>query len=179
MGEQLLNPACELTDQPAANIIYGKQIAYMLALPALMVLSVAFWVLVSVCQGRPFSFRGANGRSPSHNDGSVATIVFVSYLMYPTLCRQSFALLKCHDVGGTQYLLADLEEPCWVGRHMLFIWLTSVPQIVFYVLGIPAVGLWVAHRSLMQEGADSIPVGGISEGPVPEKCGFIVGKSRF
>ena len=148
MGEQLLNPACELTDQRAADIIYGKQIAYMLALPALMLLSKAFWVMVSVCQGRPFSFRGANGRSPSHKDGSVATIVFVSYLMYPTLCRQSFALLKCHAVGGTQYLLADLEEPCWTGRHVLFIWLTSVPQIVFYVFGIPAVGLWAAHRSL-------------------------------
>ena len=43
-----------------------------------------------------------NRRSPSHKDASVATIVYVVYLLYPTLCRQAFALLVCKRVDGLQ-----------------------------------------------------------------------------
>ena len=65
------------------------------------------------------------------------------YLMYPTLCRQSFSLMVCHAVGDKYYLLADMQEPCFEGRHLWWFIGVTVPQIMLYVIGFPAIGLYV------------------------------------
>ena len=91
---------------------------------------------------RTYAYRGPDGQSPSLNDGSVATIVFLMYLMYPTLCRQSFSLIICHKVGEKYYLLVDMQEPCFEGRHLLWFVFCTVPQIILYVIGFPAIGLY-------------------------------------
>ena len=116
----MLNPVCELQDTSAAEIAYGKQIGYIFVVPFMMLLIKIVWRSIACCQGRPYFYRGPDGQSPSLNDGSVATIVFLMYLMYPTLCRQSFSLIVCHRVGDKYYLLVDLQEPCFEGRHFLW-----------------------------------------------------------
>ena len=147
IGEHLLSPNCELTHIPAAELVYYKQVMYILALPLFVVLIKFLWRASARLQGREFRYRGENGLSPSHKDGSVATIVFWAYFLYPTLCRQAFGLLICKKFDDTAYLVADLQEECWTGRHLLFIFLFTIPQIVLYVVGMPLYGLWVAHRS--------------------------------
>ena len=79
-------------------------------------------------------------------DGCTATMVFLMYLMYPTLCRQAFALLMCKQVGDHQYLMADLQEVCWEGRHLWWILFCSLPQIFLHVIGFPLVGLIVVYQ---------------------------------
>ena len=69
IGEHLLNPACELTEMRAAELIYQKQVAYLFVLPALIVFTKGMWRLHACWQGRPFRYRGENMRSPSHKDG--------------------------------------------------------------------------------------------------------------
>ena len=115
IGEHLLNPVCELQDKSAADIAYGKQVGYALAVPIMICLIKIVWRLIAWYQGRVYAYRGPDGQSPSLNDGSVATIVFLMYLMYPTLCRQSFSLMVCHKVGEKSYLLVDMQEPCFEG----------------------------------------------------------------
>ena len=110
IGEHLLNPECEVTEVSAAEMIYFKQVGYMFSLPVLISLSQAFWYVHAWCQGRAFRYRGVNRRSPSHKDASVATVVFLLYLLYPTLCRQAFALLICESVGTKSYMLLDSES---------------------------------------------------------------------
>ena len=146
IGEQLINPACELTHVPVATIIFHKQIAYLLLLPVLIMFTKTFWRLHAWWQGRPFRYRGENLRSPSHKDGSVATIVFLIYLVYPTLCRQAFALLVCNEIDGTWYMKMDLEEQCFVGRHFTYFVCCTLPQILLHVFGVPLLGLWAAWR---------------------------------
>ena len=146
IGEHLLNPACELTHIPAANVIFHKQIVYLFLLPSLIIFAKALWRLHAWWQGRPFRYRGTNLRSPSHKDGSVATIVFLIYLVYPTLCRQAFALLVCHQVDGKWYMKIDLQEQCFVGRHFTYLVCCTLPQIVLHVFGIPLLGLRAAWR---------------------------------
>ena len=51
IGEHLLNPACELTTIPAAEILYSKQIAYMLVLPCLVLCFKVLWRSLAKCQG--------------------------------------------------------------------------------------------------------------------------------
>ena len=144
IGEHLLNPACELTHVPAAEVTYQKQIAYMFLLPVLILCTKTFWRVSACLQGRPFRYRGENNRSPSHRDGSIATIVFLMYLVYPTLCRQAFVLLICKKVGAEYYLASDLQEVCWAGRHLVYIICCTIPQIAFHVFGIPLLGLRAA-----------------------------------
>ena len=145
IGEHLLNPACELTHMRAADLIFQKQIGYVFVLPALIIASKMFWRALSWKQGRPYRYRGENRRSPSLKDGSVATIVFLMYFMYPTLCNQAFVLVVCKEVGGTLYMASDLQEVCWEGRHLLYFFVCTVPQIILHVIGIPLLGLRAAY----------------------------------
>ena len=147
IGEQLLNPACELSHTRAVVLLYFKHAAYLFVWPALICLTKGTWRLLACCQGRPYRFRGKNNRSPSHHDGSVATMVFLAYLLYPTLCSQAFALLMCKTVNNESYLVADLQEPCWEGRHRVYFLLLSVPQIIGHVIGIPLLGMWLVSKT--------------------------------
>jgi hypothetical protein len=146
IGEQLINPVCELQTISAADLLYSKQVCFAFAVPLLGTCIFFAWRSAALCQKRSFTYRGPNGRSPSLQDGCTATMVFLMYLMYPTLCRQAFALFMCKDVGGHQYLMADLQEACWEGRHMLWVLFCSLPQIVLHVIGFPVIGLFVIHR---------------------------------
>ena len=38
------------------------------------------------------------------------------------------------------YLMASLQEPCFVDRHMTYAMLLTVPQIILYVIGLPVIG---------------------------------------
>ena len=37
--------------------------------------------------------------------------------------------------------MADLQEPCYEGRHMSYVMLLTLPQIVLYVFGLPALAV--------------------------------------
>lgn len=38
------------------------------------------------------------------------------------------------------YLMASLQEPCFVDRHLTYVMLVTVPQLILYVIGLPVVG---------------------------------------
>ncbi|MEC7132334.1 MAG: hypothetical protein VXW99_02720, partial [Pseudomonadota bacterium] len=146
IGEHLLSPDCELQGLRAADLIYGKQIGYLVLPWILSLVSLLSWWIIGRVQGRQFTFRGFDDRSPSMLDGCVATVVFLLYLLYPTLCRSSFALLMCTTVDGKQYLLADLQEPCYEGRQLTWFFLSTVPQIGMYVVGLPLYGFFIIRK---------------------------------
>ena len=80
----------------ASNLIYAKQICYILVPWMLSLLSYLVGNSLVVCMS-VFTFRGFDDRSPSLLDGCVATIVFLLYLMYPSLCRSAFALIYMYQ----------------------------------------------------------------------------------
>ena len=146
VGEQLLNPECEMQAFQAADVAFSKQVGYAFIVPLLGSCVFFMWRVAAVVLGRRFTYRGPDGASPSLKDGFVATMVFLMYLMYPTLCRQAFALFMCHTVGDRSYMMADLQEPCWVGRHIFWVTFCSIPQIVLHVIGFPLLGLIMVYR---------------------------------
>ena len=154
IGEQLLNPVCELQGIAAAELIYSKQVGYAFVVPLLGACIFSIWRVSSCILGRPFKYRGPDGRSPSLKDGAIATMVFLMYLMYPTLCRQAFALLMCKQVGDKSYMMADLQEVCFEGRHLYWVFFCSLPQFVLHVLGFPLVGLYKVYRRKKNIGHD-------------------------
>jgi hypothetical protein len=152
MGEQLLNPGCEMQDAKAADLFYLRQIAYACLVPFLIVLVTLLWYVKAYAVGmrtsEHFASRGFDQKEKSYSDRLIATIVFVLYLLYPTLCRQAFAGLNCRIIDQTYYLEADLEEACWEGRHLTYFYCCTVPQCILYVLGLPLLGLFKVRQRL-------------------------------
>ncbi len=158
IGEHLISPDCEVQSLQAAELIYMKQSAYMLLPWIMMLLSWIFWRVIGLCHGRNWTYRGGDDRSPSLQDGCIATIVFLFYLLYPTLCKSAFTLINCVGVGASledkvnnQYLLVDLQEPCYRGRHWEWIVMSTIPQILLYVIGLPLFALFIIHRNMKRK----------------------------
>ena len=153
MGEQLLNPACELQEMKAVDLFYGQQIAYACSVPFLVVLVKLLWRIKAYADGMQtsahFTSRGLDQKEKSYKDRCVATITFLMYLLYPTLCRQALAGLNCRSIGKKLYLEADVEEVCWEGRHLTYIVCCTAPQCILYVVGIPLLGLHKVRKRLV------------------------------
>ena len=63
------------------------------------------------------------------------------------LVKIALSSLKCIKVGDQRYLMADLEEPCFEGRHQTNLILLTVPQIILVVIGLPLLSLLVIIRN--------------------------------
>jgi len=77
----------------------------------------------------------------------VTTVCCIIYLYLPTAVKQAFALFNCYEVGGEPFLLADLEEPCYEGRHSMFLMLVGLPQLALFVVGMPGLGFYFLTRN--------------------------------
>ena len=57
------------------------------------------------------------------------------FLFYPMLVKLTLSMLKCPSIGheGKMYLMADLQEPCFVGRHKYYTLLLTIPQLICYL----------------------------------------------
>ena len=60
---------------------------------------------------------------------------------------QTFSLLSCKHVGSGYWLTADLEEPCYEGRHLNYFILLVLPQMICYIFGLPALSLFFLWRN--------------------------------
>jgi len=73
----------------------------------------------------------------STSDSAMATAVLLIYLFYPSIVRLGFSTLECVHICGGSYLQVDLQETCWVARHLDIVLFVSIPTIVFFALLLP------------------------------------------
>ena len=149
VGDHFLNPDCASNYSSAVELFYAKQIAYT-SLP--IVLSLIVWLTwhsISKCQKIQYGLR-LNLLDTTPKDKFVISLCVLMYLIYPTLCKQAFGLFNCQEVeSGRYFLLADLEEECYWGQnnHLLMAMTFGIFQIVFYVVGLPALGVYFMFRN--------------------------------
>ena len=65
------------------------------------------------------------------------TAVLLIFVLYPTLVRFSTQILKCVEIDGDTFLIADLQEPCYRGRHLQFVLYLGLPETILWVVGLP------------------------------------------
>ena len=131
-AQHLLSPDCELSWMSAADAFYNKQIGFAVLPIILVLVSVTFWSICYCCFSHHYQ------RSPAYYvDRAVLTVVSVLFLLYPTMVRQSLGGLACERIGVRDFLAVDLHEPCYVGRHLTYVMLLTIPQIGCYLLGLP------------------------------------------
>ena len=62
------------------------------------------------------------------------------FLLFQLQCdnkKKGFALFNCIaiDDSGFSYFLADLDETCYVGRHLSYCLAIGIPQLLLHVIG--------------------------------------------
>ena len=140
-AQHLLSPDCELSWMSSAEAFYNKQIGFSILPVALVVISMFLWLFAYCIHAR------RSGRSTEYYyDRTVLTMVCILFLLYPTMVKQSLAALACEPVGGIYYLAADLQEECFVGRHLFYVFLVCIPQIISYTIGMPVVATMILRR---------------------------------
>ena len=146
-GEHLLNPDCSARGLNAADLFYYKQYGYAAIPPGLALIIYLYWRCYACV--RKLEWRG-RPTANSHNskDKMVVTLCVLLYFFWPTLLGQAFRLFSCRSVGNDPalYLLADFEEPCFVGRHLYMAIIMGGGQILLYALGLPIVVFFFLHR---------------------------------
>ena len=79
-------------------------------------------------------------------DYLILSLVLMLFLCYPMLVKLCLSALQCPYVNGRSYLMADLEEPCFEGRHVTYIVALTIPQLILYVFGLPATAAFIVLR---------------------------------
>jgi len=147
VGEHLVNPDCITTSSSAAELYYSKQQCFA-AMPFLIAaVSFVIWYAYGKIKQQSFFQKRLKRDQTTTKDKFVVTVTTVLYLLYPTLCKNTFGLFDCKIIGAQAYFKIDLEEKCYQGRHQTMMLLLGVGQLVVYVIGLPLVVLLFLRRN--------------------------------
>ena len=127
-------------DMSDGDVFFRIQLLWGVAPPILLILCVATWQLVSKC------------KNVEELDMKIKTsCVALLYLVWPSLCSQTFSLFACRSVcdDTTTFLRADLDVSCWTGTHGHYAVGLGVPMLFIYVIGLPMAAL-LRVRSMHQ-----------------------------
>ena len=124
-----------------ADVFYGFALVWGIAPPLLIAACIVTWHFVNKCM-------------PCFQVSALqikikASCVALLYLLWPSLCSQTFSLFACRAVcdDDVTYLRADLDEVCWKHRHLYYSLGLGLPMLLFYVIGLPIVA-YVRVRSM-------------------------------
>ena len=124
-------------DMSDGDVFFRIQLLWGVAPPILLTMCVATWLLLSTCK--------------SVNDLEIkikTSCVALLYLVWPSLCSQTFSLFACRSVCGDTitFLRADLDVSCWEGIHAHYAVGVGFPMLFLYVIGLPVAALWRVRR---------------------------------
>ena len=126
-------PDCELTNIPTADAFYGKQLVFALMVPIIVVVTLCMWTMIKFTCAKSC----CRMKHKDVKNNTILTVVLLLFLAYPMLTRLCLSALKCPNIGGRRWLMNDLQEPCFVGRHLFYIFFVTIPQLLLYVVGLP------------------------------------------
>lgn len=138
-GSNLLIPDCEMTKMKTSEAFYLKQFVFTFAAPFIVFACVAAWQTWWVCCR--IMRKAKRVTKETRRDYMVLSIVLMLFLCYPMFVRFCLSMLKCPVIGDNSYLMADLQEPCFEGKHLRLTLLLTLPQLVLYVIGLPLMAL--------------------------------------
>ena len=135
-GTTLLIPDCELTTMRTSDAYFMKQIAYVFIMPGIIVVCIFIWSIIAFCCCKIIKIKNRL----LIRDYTILSIVLLLFLAYPMLTKLTLSMFKCPKLGGpsgSAYLMADLQEQCFTGRHLKYMITVTVPQLLLVVFGLP------------------------------------------
>ena len=76
---------------------------------------------------------------------TITTIVVGTFLMYPTIIKQSLATMGCKQYGDKYYLIDDLSIECYTPIYNFYRTICYL-ALVIYGIGIPTIGFAILFR---------------------------------
>ena len=124
-------------DMSDGDVFFSIQLMWGVIPPVLLVLCVATWQSISKCKTV----------SDVHIKIKI-TCVALLYLVWPSLCSQTFSLFSCRRIcdDTITFLRADLEVPCGEGIHFYYAFGLGLPMLFLYVIGLPMAALLRVRR---------------------------------
>merc|ERR1711865_1052194 len=110
--------------------------------PIIVVMCIFVWMLLGCCCRKRCKLT-----ADKKKDYTILSIVLMLFLCYPMLVKLTLSMLKCPLVGSTPYLMADLQEPCFQGRHIRYFMFLTIPLLLLYVLGLPLIAALIVLRN--------------------------------
>ena len=143
---EFASPDCEFSSQDKAGDFY-KVLTFYAMLPIVVPLFFSFlWFVAARAKGLKLTDKLGAAQKFNVVDHVVLTNVVTLFLMYPTICNKTISLFACRRVGRHAYLDADLQEQCFVGRHLTMVLSLGVGQLVVWVFGLPALACVMMYR---------------------------------
>jgi hypothetical protein len=131
LGQHLVNLKCMIPEYTDADVFYGIGLTWGIAPPLLLLACVVTWHVADKLMPC-FTVSDLNIKIKT-------SCVALLYLLWPSLCSQTFQLFACRSVcdDNMSYLRADLDEVCWKGRHLNYSLALGFPMLLGYVIGLP------------------------------------------
>lgn len=138
LGQHFVDLKCLLegTDVSDADVFYTFTAMWAVSAPTLVVACLFCWGVLRIVPCAKF----ASSCNQAFWGNVRASIVALLYLIYPALCAQTFSLFACRSIcsePNTLFLLRDLREVCYVGRHLDYVLGLGLPMLFLYVVGLP------------------------------------------
>ena len=140
LGQHFVNLKCMFPSNTDADVFYSVVLIWSAMPVVLNLLICGVWLIAK------HPALDVNNKVGDAYQKMKSCFVATLYLLYPTLCSQTFSVFACRSVCAgssdlSSYLRADLEEPCGVGRHLFYTLAVGVPMLIVYVIGLPVVAL--------------------------------------
>ena len=163
LGQNLINFKCLFPEYSESAVFYAIRVLWATAPPVLVVSCALSWVVIDRCQcsyrchlmyycccrkkHSLVAFRTMHSRSETILRYRVSDLdekikmscVALLYVLWPSLCTVTFSMFACRSVCDDEvdFLRADLDEPCWLGRHQMYAYGLGLPMLLLYVVGMP------------------------------------------
>ena len=80
-------------------------------------------------------------------DRTISTTAIIWFLFYPKIVEEIAMSINCTKIDGVSRLYNDLEEVCFTGLHLKWLFFVSVPGLIIEAFGIPLLGLYMIRRN--------------------------------
>ena len=146
IGDHLVSLDCVNRTTSGAEIFFSKLILWMLLPLGITWVVFIFFYTKSWCHGKDFFAKRLQGEA-TYKDRSIVAANVALYLIYPSLCTNAFSIFSCKKIGIYEYLLIDLDQQCYVGKHLVMVFAVGLPQLLIYTLGLPVLVLMFLLRN--------------------------------
>ncbi|KAL4497237.1 hypothetical protein ABPG72_019557 [Tetrahymena utriculariae] len=75
-------------------------------------------------------------------------IVFIFLFLQPNIISGLVQIISCREIGGTQYLTADVTLKCYTLKYYQYIFILFLPLFLIWALVIPLIGIIILKRKV-------------------------------
>ncbi|KAL4453069.1 hypothetical protein ABPG74_015300 [Tetrahymena malaccensis] len=75
-------------------------------------------------------------------------IIFIFLFLQPNIISGLVQIISCRDIGGTQYLIADVTLKCYTLEYYSYIFILFLPLFLIWAIVIPLIGIIILKRKI-------------------------------